>query len=66
MPRLVELYILDSYEGLHTLETAKKIIWQSRGFVKLDKQLSEKWVISQNSVEELNKAMKFGQLMEVS
>ncbi len=66
MPKLVELYMLDNYEGLHAFETVKKIIWQNRGFVHLDKSKSESWLLSQDSVEEINKAMGTGQLKEVS
>ena len=65
MAKLVELYMMDGYEGLHRFETAKKIIWQSRGFYRLDKSWTEERLMQEQEIDVINEALKSGEIVKV-
>ena len=65
MAKLVELYMMDGYEGLHEFETAKKIIWQSRGFYRLDKSWTKEQLMREQEIDVINEALKSGRIVKV-
>lgn len=59
---LVELYILDKYTGLHRLETAKEIIWDDRGFCRLDKSITKQRLTNETNIDIINSWMSNAKL----
>lgn len=65
MAKLVELYMMNGYEGLHEFETAKKIIWHSRGFYRLDRSWTKERLMREQEVDVINEALKSGEIVKV-
>lgn len=63
--KLVELYIFDTYTGLHTLDTAKKLIWRDRGFCYFDNKISKEHFDQEQDIDTLNSWMKHGKIIPV-
>ena len=64
--KLVELYIFDTYAGLHTLDTAKRLIWRDRGFCYFDKKISEERFQQEQDIDTLNSWMKHGKIIPIN
>lgn len=60
MVKLVELYIADNYTGIHTLETAKQYMWNSRGFCHLRHDITEEQFMREDNLNTINSWMTTG------
>ena len=71
MPRLVELYCMGGYEGLHAFATALAIIWAKRGFFGLDMDLNPedrikyKDFIALTNIDQINAHLSRGKMIEI-
>lgn len=72
MLRLVEIACMNKYEGLHTFNTAKQIIWARRGFFGLDRnkdprdRMTEKEFMALQDIEEINSHLLHGKIYDPS
>lgn len=62
MIKLVELYVANSYTGIHTLETAKQYVWMSRGFCHLRHDITQDQFMQENSLDTINSWMATGNI----
>ena len=65
MAKLVELYIMDEYQGLHTFSTAKRLVWEARGFCHLDKTWTKERLMKEEDTSVINSAIWTGEITEI-
>ena len=66
MVKLVEVYIANDYTGLHTFETAKELIWPSRAYCHLKRDITEKQFKEEQNLDTLNSWMQTGKVKFVA
>lgn len=66
MAKLVEVYIANDYIGLHTFEMAKELIWPSRAYCRLKRDITEKQFKEEQDLDTLNSWMQTGKVKFVA